>query len=97
MLPTGINKVQVKESKPRYQILPPGYSPGPYFISPREFEVRELLYKGAKNLDISKALNITDKTIRFHKTRLFRKMRIKDITGLLSARILELEVELSKK
>jgi DNA-binding NarL/FixJ family response regulator len=101
MLPKGVITVEIQkhleETKTRYQKIPPGYNPGPYKISPREFELRELLYKGTKNADVAKQLNITDKTIKFHKTRLFRKMGVKDITGLLSARIVELEFQLSKK
>jgi DNA-binding NarL/FixJ family response regulator len=101
MLPKGALTVQIKqdlkESKTRYQVIPPGYDPGPYKLSPREFEVRALLYKGVKNTEISKQLNIADKTIRLHKTNLFRKTGVKDITGLLSARIVELEAELRNK
>ncbi len=100
MLPTGINVVSApkpvqatKTIQPtkttRYQVLPVNYEPGPNLISPREFEVLQLLLAGKSGKDMATELKIAEKTVKWHKTHLFVKYKVKNVTQLFAALLTE--------
>lgn len=53
-------------------------------LSARETEVLKLLTKGNKNKDISKALNINEKTVSTYKSRLMQKLKAHNIVDLIN-------------
>jgi len=52
-------------------------------LSTREFEVLGLICNGNKNSEIAKELNINPKTVSTYKSRLMRKLEVKNIIGLI--------------
>lgn len=42
-----------------------------------EVKVMDLIFDGLTNLEIAKALSITEKTVKFHITNIYRKKEIK--------------------
>ena len=51
-------------------------------LSPRELEVLKLLIEGKRNIEISSSLNINQKTVNTYKTRLMRKLEVKNPVDL---------------
>jgi DNA-binding NarL/FixJ family response regulator len=51
-------------------------------LSPREVEVLKLLIEGKRNIEISSSLNINQKTVNTYKTRLMRKLEVKNPVNL---------------
>ena len=52
-------------------------------LTHREIEVIEMVYKGVDNLSISKALNITSRTVKAHMGAIYRKLEVHDRFQLL--------------
>ncbi|MEI3605099.1 response regulator transcription factor [Pseudogracilibacillus sp. SE30717A] len=52
----------------------------PEFLTDREYEVLTFISKGRSNLQISKALKISEKTVKKHLGGLFKKMGVKSRT-----------------
>lgn len=51
-------------------------------LSPREVEVLKLLIEGKRNIEISSSLIINQKTVNTYKTRLMRKLEVKNPVDL---------------
>lgn len=47
-------------------------------LTPREYQVAELITAGARNKEIARQLNITERTVKAHLTELFRTFRVTD-------------------
>jgi DNA-binding NarL/FixJ family response regulator len=62
------------------QVRPQGRRIGEEGLTPREFEVLELLAKGATNRDIARQLYISASTVKNHITSIFRKLGVSDRT-----------------
>ncbi|AJR03323.1 response regulator transcription factor [Siansivirga zeaxanthinifaciens] len=60
--------------------------PGTYYkkLSTREAEVLKLLTIGRKNKEISKELDINEKTVSTYKARLMRKLKVTNLVDLVS-------------
>lgn len=84
-LPTGSNVVKTTIS----QVPPAGYTPGPNLISPREYEVLQLLLAGNSGREMSIKLDISEKTVKFHKTNLFIKYGVESATSLFAKLLAE--------
>lgn len=52
-------------------------------LSKREAEVAELVSKGLSNKEVADKLFVTEKTIKFHLTNIYRKMSISSRTQLI--------------
>ena len=52
-------------------------------LTHREIEVIEMVYKGEDNSSISKALNITSRTVKAHMSAIYRKLDVHDRFQLL--------------
>lgn len=52
-------------------------------LSKREAEVAELVSKGLSNKEVADKLFVTEKTIKFHLTNIYRKMNITSRTQLI--------------
>lgn len=52
-------------------------------LSSRETEVLDLISKGKRNKDIAEILNINEKTVSTYKTRLYKKLNVDNIAGLI--------------
>jgi DNA-binding NarL/FixJ family response regulator len=50
-------------------------------LSPREFEVLDLIARGCKNREIALALEIEERTVRFHVANLLHKLNVKNRGG----------------
>jgi LuxR family transcriptional regulator, positive regulator of biofilm formation len=48
-----------------------------YKLSKREVEIVDTISKGVTNKEAADKLNVTEKTIKFHLTNIYRKMGIK--------------------
>jgi len=53
-------------------------------LSTRESEVLKLLTVGRKNKEISKELNINEKTVSTYKARLMRKLKVNNLVDLIN-------------
>ena len=51
-------------------------------LTAREMEVALLLIKGARSVEIAKRLNLSEKTVSTHKTRLLEKLNVKDVVSI---------------
>lgn len=51
-------------------------------LSPRETQVLKLLTEGKRNTEISKVLNISQKTVNTYKTRLMIKLQVQNLVDL---------------
>lgn len=51
-------------------------------LSAREKEITELIVEGKSNAEIADALCICEKTVKFHITNIFKKMKVRNRTGL---------------
>jgi DNA-binding NarL/FixJ family response regulator len=47
-------------------------------LTPREYQVAEFITAGARNKEIARQLNITERTVKSHLTGLFRTLRVSD-------------------
>ena len=47
-------------------------------LTPREYQVAELITTGARNKEIARRLNITERTVKAHLTELFRNLNVSD-------------------
>ncbi|MBE8162573.1 MAG: response regulator transcription factor [Bdellovibrionaceae bacterium] len=52
-------------------------------LSPRESEVGELVTQGLSNKEIADRLFVTEKTIKFHLTNIYKKMQVKSRSQLI--------------
>lgn len=46
------------------------------FFSEREHEIVRLVYQGLANKEIGSRINISEKTVKFHLTKIFRKANV---------------------
>ncbi len=51
-------------------------------ISPRELEIVMLLVQGIRTTDIARQLNLSPKTVSTHKSRLLKKLGLRDVMSL---------------
>lgn len=52
-------------------------------LTTREYEVATLVIKGLSNKAIASELFVTEKTVKFHLTSIYRKMHVKSRTQLI--------------
>ena len=52
-------------------------------LTAREMDVLECIAKGLSNNDISKALGLSEKTVKNHLTSIFHKLKVNDRTQAL--------------
>lgn len=52
-------------------------------LSSREAEVLDLIAKGHRNKDIAEKLEINEKTVSTYKTRLYKKLNVDNVAGLI--------------
>lgn len=52
-------------------------------LSNRESEVAELVTKGLANKDVASRLFVTEKTVKFHLTNIYKKMEVKSRAQLI--------------
>lgn len=65
----------------RLLMQPRKTEPEPNFkLSPREFDVLELVAKGHTNPEIAKQLSVSENTIRFHMRNIFEKLSVNNRT-----------------
>jgi len=55
------------------------FSPEKYALSKREVQVYKLLVKGLKSKDVAEHLEITPATIKVHKSRIMRKLKVSNL------------------
>jgi DNA-binding CsgD family transcriptional regulator len=60
-------------------------------ISAQELKVINLVMTGASNDEISKQLNIAEKTVKFHLTRVFKKKSVSSRAQLMALEIRRLQ------
>jgi len=54
-------------------------------LTRREHDVMSYLLRGAANKVIAAELGISQRTVESHRARLFRKMKVRNIVGLMRA------------
>lgn len=59
------------------------FNPLNFNLTKREFEVCKLLVKGLKSKDIADCLQITPATIKVHKSRVMRKLKVGNLPDLV--------------
>lgn len=73
---------------PKQQILQgPVELPGPAtntVLTTKETEVVQFLNKGLSNREIALQMNVTEKTVKFHLTNVYRKLGVKSRTQLIA-------------
>ena len=52
-------------------------------LSHREAEVAELVSKGLSNKEVASQLFVTEKTVKFHLTNIYKKMSVKSRAQLI--------------
>lgn len=52
-------------------------------LTSREREILQLIAEGKTNKDIANTLNLSLKTVETHRTNLMRKLKVKEVTGLV--------------
>jgi LuxR family transcriptional regulator, positive regulator of biofilm formation len=52
-------------------------------LSHREAEVAELVSKGLSNKEVASQLFVTEKTVKFHLTNIYKKMQVKSRAQLI--------------
>lgn len=52
-------------------------------LSYREAEVAEYVTKGLSNKDVANALFVTEKTVKFHLTNIYKKLKLKSRAQLI--------------
>lgn len=71
--------------------LPPGQSPVPPELSPREMQIVRLMARGLANKEIASALNLAEGTVKNYVTSILEKLEVQDRTqAALKARDLGL-------
>lgn len=73
-------------------MLPSGLTP----ITDRQQQVIQLLTLGKCGKEIADSLRIDERTVKFHKTRIFRKYRVKSVTELFGKLLQEKDVEIKQ-
>ena len=73
-------------------MLPSGLTP----ITDRQQHVIQLLTLGKCGKEIADSLRIDERTVKFHKTRIFRKYRVKSVTELFGKLLQEKDVEIKQ-
>jgi len=66
-------------------------------LSDREFEVFRLLGCGKSTKEVAKALNLSPKTVDVHRSRIKKKLQIKDATSLLHHAVRWVETEATQR
>lgn len=61
----------------------PGETPEKVLLSPREFEVMELLVRGLHNRAIADELGISHRTVEVHKARVLDKLNVRNVVELV--------------
>jgi len=56
----------------------------PTILSPREFDVLHLLRRGNSNLEIGRALGITERTVKAHVMAIMEKLDAPDRAGAVA-------------
>lgn len=54
-------------------------------LSNREFQVAEIVTSGLPNLEVANRLFINEKTVKFHLTNIYKKLKIKNRSQLVLA------------
>ncbi len=54
-------------------------------LSNREAEVAELVSKGLSNKEVANQLFVTEKTVKFHLTNIYKKMNVKSRAQIAAA------------
>ncbi len=57
-------------------------------LTPRELDILRMVAGGKSSLDISKALNLSPKTVDSYRSRLMKKLKIKDLPSLVKLAIM---------
>lgn len=65
----------------------------PIQVTKQQSKVLEQLYKGLSNAEIANNMGISEKTVKFHLTDVYKKKGVSSRTALLALRIAELEVK----
>jgi len=95
MLPTGINVAPApKTVKPL--ALPKRSNNYGNNLSPREIQIVDLLLTGQDCKAVGAALCISYKTVKFHSTKIYRKLKVKGQIELLSKKLAEKEKQLAE-
>lgn len=69
----------------------------PVNLSAQQTRVTEQLYKGLSNEQIATNLGISEKTVKFHLTNIYKSKQVSSRTALMSLRISELEGRISEQ
>lgn len=69
---------------------------GIYTITDRQQQVIQLLTAGKCGKDIAITLCIDERTVKFHKTRIFRKYKVKSTTELFGKLLAEKDAEIKR-
>lgn len=67
------------------------------YLTPREIEVKRLIYQGLSNREIADKLIISTITAKAHMQNIYRKLKVKGRWQLMAERIRELERENESK
>lgn len=59
----------------------------PTYLSKREKEIANLLLKGLTNRQMSGELGITEKTVKFHLTSIYKKSNVKNRTMFIVTKL----------
>ena len=82
-VPSEVLLAFVKQAKALLDAqLLPGHS-----LTAREAQILQLLMRGLPNKDISDALDISPRTVKFHVSNILSKLQIEDRRGLLPDRL----------
>lgn len=65
----------------------------PIQVTKQQSKVLKQLYKGLSNAEIATNMGISEKTVKFHLTDVYKKKGVASRTALLALRIAELEVK----
>lgn len=73
-------------------MLPSGLKP----VTDRQKEVIKLIALGKCSKEIATALSINENTVKFHKTHIFKKYKVKSVTELFGKLLEEKEAEIKR-
>jgi DNA-binding CsgD family transcriptional regulator len=59
----------------------------PYGLSAREWDVYCLILTGIRNKDIGEKLFISEKTVKFHCTSIYRKLKVRGKVEILASSV----------
>ena len=63
----------------------------PVHITTREAQIERLVLYGRSNLQIATELGISERTVKFHVTSVFKKRKVTSRSQLMAAEIIRLE------